>query len=75
MCGGDAALLSDYFEHILFVVAAAYSQLFCGLFGEYLLFRDFSDAHIVGRVFFDYFQWLNRAWQFESCVTVCSCSS
>jgi len=31
MCGGDAALLSDYFEHMLFVVAAAYSQLFCGV--------------------------------------------
>jgi len=54
-----------------FVAAAAYSQLFCGLLGKYLLVSKLGNAHIIRQMIFDYnFQWLNLAWQFESCVAV-----
>jgi len=48
----------------LFVAAAAYSQLLCGLLGKYLLVSELHNAHIVRQVFFDYnFQPLNLGWQ------------
>jgi len=60
-------------KSFLFVAAAAYSQLLCGLLGKYLLVSELHNAHIVRQVFFDYtFQRLRLGWQFESCVTVCS---
>jgi len=59
-----------------FVVAAAYSQLFCGLLSKHLLVSELNNAHIIRRVFLDYnFQWMTLAWQLESCMSVCSCSS
>jgi len=60
-------------KSFLFVAAAAYSQLLCGLLGKYLLIRELHNAHVVRQVFFDYnFQWLNLGCQFEYFVAVCS---
>ena len=52
-------------ESFFFVAAAAYSQLFCGLLGKYLLDGELQNAHIIRWVFFDYiFQW-------QSCMQSC----
>jgi len=63
-------------KSFFFVAAAVYSQLFCRLLGKYLLISKLHNAHIIRRVWFNYnFHCLNLAWQFESCVAVCSRSS
>jgi len=45
-----------------FVAAAAYSQLFCGLLGKYLLVSELNNADIIRRVFFR-LQFSVDAWQ------------
>jgi len=39
-------------KSFLFVAAAAYSQLLCGLLGKYLLINELHNAHIVSKYFF-----------------------
>ena len=54
-------------KSFFFVASAAYSQLFCGLLGKYLVVSELRklNGHIIRRVFLDYnFQWLKLAWQF-----------
>ena len=56
-------------QFFLFVAAAAYSLLLCGLLRKYLLVSKLHHAHIVRQVFFDYsLQQVNLGWQFESLV-------
>ena len=54
---------------LLFVVAAAYSQLLCELLAKYPLVSELHNAYIVRQFVFDYnFQRLNLGWQCESCM-------
>ena len=51
-CYIDFDLASIIAAVILYVAAAAYSQLLCQLLGKYLLVSELHKPHIVTRVFF-----------------------
>jgi len=57
-------------KSFLFVVAAAYSQLLCGLLGKYLLVSELHNAHIVRQAFLVHGQ-VTIIFVVSVCLSVC----